>query len=273
MERGGALDQGAVRGRARAPVVMPVRAPDPDRISFLGAFSYAHRGLHGGAGDGGGRPENSMPAFAAALDAGYGMECDVRLSRDGIPFVFHDAALDRMTGETGPVAARTARELDGIALNHGGGPIPRLSALLDLVNGRVPVLIELKIDRHRDLRPLCRAVRHALACYRGPVAIMSFHPGAARWFHARAPEILRGLVVTDENRRGPLGLLARHLALRAAHPDFLAYDIRDLPNPFVRAMRRKGLPVLSWTVRSEQQWRTVEAEADAAIFEREPGED
>jgi len=246
---------------------MPRRAPDPGRISFLRAFSYAHRGLHGGAGEGGGRPENSMPAFAAALDAGYGIECDVRLSRDGIPFVFHDATLDRMTGETGPVAARMARELDRIALNHGGGALPRLSALLDLVNGRAPVLIELKIDRHRDLHPLCAAVNRALGPYAGPVAVMSFHPGVARWFRTLAPQIVRGLVVTDENRRGPLGLLARHLALRAANPDFLAYDIRDLPNPFVRALRRRGMPVLSWTVRSERDWRTVEAEADAAIFE------
>lgn len=239
-------------------------ASDPARISFLGTCSYAHRGLHGDAG----RPENSLPAFAAALDGGYGMECDVRLSADGVPFVFHDATFDRLTDETGPFAERRAEEIDRIALIGGGGPIPRLAALLDLIGGRRPLLIELKIDRHREIRPLCEAVRRALACYRGPVAIMSFHPGVARWFHTHAPDIVYGLIVTEENRHGPLGRLARHLALCAAHPDFLAYDIRDLPSSFLRARRRRGMPVLSWTVRTPQQWRTVEAEADAAIFER-----
>ena len=249
--------------------MIPLRAPAPARISFLDTVSYAHRGLHGGAHDGReGPPENSMPAFTAALDAGYGIECDTRLSADGVPFVFHDATLDRLTGETGPLAQRSAEELDRILLKRGGGAIPRLSALLDLIAGRAPLLIELKIDRYRELRPLCEAVRHALARNRGPAAVMSFHPGVARWFHSHAPGIVRGLVVTEENRRGPAGRLARHLALCAANPDFLAYDIRDLPNRFVRALRRKGLPVLSWTVRSGRDWRTVEAEADAAIFER-----
>lgn len=241
----------------------PPWTPVRDRISFLGGTAYAHRGLHGEDG----RPENSMPAFAAALDAGHGIECDVRLSADGVPFVFHDALLDRLTGETGPVSGRTAEVIDGIHL-VGDGPVPRLSALLDLVAARAPLLIELKIDYRRELRPACEAVRHALALYRGPIAVMSFHPGVARWFRVHAPDIVRGLVVTEENRRGPVGRLARHLAIWAASPDFLAYDIRDLPSPFVRAERRKGLPVLSWTVRSDREWRTVEAEADAAIFER-----
>lgn len=257
------MDQGAADGRAGPAAVTQPGMPDPARISFLASASYAHRGLHGSAG----RPENSMPAFAAALDAGYGIECDVRLSSDGVPFVFHDATLDRLTGETGPISGRTAQELDGIALDGGGGALPRLSALLDLARARAPLLIELKIDSQRDVVPVCRAVRHALARYRGPAAVMSFHPLVSRWFRLRAPEIVRGLVITDENRHGPLGRLARRLALGAANPDFLAYDIRDLPNPFVRAMRRRGMPVLSWTVRSERDWRIVEAEADAAIFE------
>ncbi len=244
----------------------PPRAPDPARIAFLDSTAYAHRGLHGDGAEG--RPENSLPAFAAAIAAGHGIECDTRLSADGVPFVFHDATLDRLTDATGPVAHRSAEELDHILLKGDGGAIPRLSALLDRIAGRVPLLIELKIDRHRELRPLCEAVRRALARYRGPVAVMSFHPGVARWFHAHAPDIVRGLVVTEQSRHGPAGGLARHLAFRAAHPDFLAYDVRDLPSRFVRAARRKGLPVLSWTVRNARDWRTIEAEADAAIFER-----
>lgn len=236
------------------------------RAAFLGATDYAHRGLHGA---GPGLAENSLPAFAAAVERGYGIECDVRLSADGIVFVFHDARLDRMTDARGRLADLPATALDRIALCDDG-PVPRLSALLALVAGRAPLLIELKIDQGERAAPLCRAVRDALIGYAGPVAVMSFHPGIARWFRAHAPEVPRGLVVTEEGGRKRWGPARRSLAMRLIAPDFLAYDIRDLPGPFARLARRRGLPVLSWTVRTPQQWQTVRACADAAIFEGEP---
>lgn len=251
----------------RMGVCMTVRGPaDPSRLAFLAGWSYAHRGLHSP----GGPPENSLPAFAAALDAGHGMECDVRLSVDGIAHVFHDAMLDRMTGQPGALATLDAARLAAIELKDGGGPIPPLSALLDLVAGRAPLLIELKVDRLRDTRPLCEAVRRDLAGYEGPVAVMSFSPRVSRWFHFHAPHIVHGLVMTEEGRKGVRGRIARHLAIAHAHPDFLAYDIRDLPSHLARTLRERGYRVLSWTVRDERQWRLVEAEADAAIFEGPP---
>lgn len=236
------------------------------RAAFLGATDYAHRGLHGHRT---GFVENSLPAFAAAAERGFGIECDVRLSADGIPFVFHDDRLERTTRERGRLTDRTADALDRIAL-AGDGPIPRLSALLAQVAGRVPLLIELKIDRGERVAPLCRAVRDALNGYSGPVAVMSFHPGVARWFRGHAPDVLRGLVVTEEGGRGRWTAARRSLAMRLIAPDFLAHDIRDLPGPFARLARRRGLPVLSWTVRTPQQWQTVRTCADAAIFEGEP---
>jgi len=247
----------------------------PDRLSFLARQGYAHRGLHRPDGP----AENSLPAFAAALETGHGMECDVRLSADGVPHVFHDARLDRMTQDSGPIAARTASELAQLPLKQDSGTIPTLAALLCLIAGRAPLLIEVKIGHRREIRPLCEAVAREIRhidgqpvdgqLARAAIAVMSFHPGVARWFHRFAPAIPHGLVVTEENRKGLSGDLLRHLAMRYGHPDFLAYDIRDLPSPFARRQRAKGIPVLSWTVRTAQHWRTVEAEADAAIFEEE----
>lgn len=234
------------------------------RTSFLSTVSYAHRGLHGE-----GLVENSLPAFTAALAAGYGIECDVRLSADDMVFVFHDTDMGRLTAEKGRFSDRAADELDTIPLS-GNGPIPRLSALLALVDGRAPILIELKIDKGDRIAPLCAAVSRCISGYRDPVAVMSFHPGVPRWFNRHAPEMTRGLVITENGKRSFWANLKRHLALRAAQPDFLAYDIRDLPSAFSARARANGMPVLSWTVRSDDQWHTVRAHADAAIFEGEP---
>lgn len=235
-----------------------------DRAQFLTRGDYAHRGLHGPET---GLTENSLPAFSAALIAGFGAECDVRLSADGIAYVFHDATLERLTGATGPFSARTAAELDTIALIDNGGPIPRLSALLALMAGKRPLLIEIKIDGVEPVGPLCAAVARDLLDYTGPVAIMSFDPRVSRWFAAHAPDVARGLVVTEENEKGWWGKCKRTLAMLHAKPDFLAYDIRDLPSPFAARARLENRPVLSWTVRRPEHWQTVRQHADAAIFE------
>ncbi|MGD9810632.1 MAG: glycerophosphodiester phosphodiesterase family protein [Sphingobium sp.] len=242
---------------------MSPEAPAP----FLSSVDYAHRGLHGPPG---GFAENSLPAFSAAFDRGLGAECDVRLSADGIAFVFHDERLERMTGEEGAFASRRAVDLDTVQLNGGGGAIPRLSLLLRLAGKEAPLLIEVKISRGEAVAPLCAAVLGDLEGHEGPAAVMSFHPGVSRWFAVHAPKIPRGLVVTEEKDRGLAGSIKRRLAMAHARPDFLAYDIRDLPSPFAARARKRGLPVLSWTVRDEAQWASVRAHADAAIFEGDP---
>jgi len=241
-------------------------APDARRVDWLGQWHYAHRGLHDGLTDG---PvlENSMAAFDAAIAAGIGIECDVQRSSDNKPMVFHDYILERLTGARGAVAARTAAELKSIALRGGNGTIPELEEMLDHVNGRVPVLIEIKADSART-GGLCLGVRRALEGYGSNAAVMSFNPAVVAWFVRNAPHILVGLVITQEQDQGWAGRLKRHFMLWTARPQFLAYDVRDLPSAFAAAQRQRGFPVLAWIVRDEAQRAMAERHADAPIFEQ-----
>ncbi|MGB5777492.1 MAG: glycerophosphodiester phosphodiesterase family protein [Allopontixanthobacter sediminis] len=239
-------------------------APPPKRVGWLGEWTYAHRGLHGAD-----IPENSTAAFASAMAAGYGIECDVQRSGDGRAVVFHDWEFDRLTDETGPVSDRTAGEIETIPLSGNGEYIRTLEHFLDQVDGTVPVLIEIKSRNDRRVRPLCLAVHRALEGYRGRHAVMSFDPRVSRWFASHSRNTVRGLVVTEENAKSLAGRWRRHSALWIAKPDFLAYDIRDLPSAFAAAQRRRGLPVLSWTVRSAAHREVVDLHADAAIAEGE----
>jgi glycerophosphoryl diester phosphodiesterase len=236
-------------------------APDPRRVVRLTERPYAHRGLHGG-----GRIENSEAAFEAAIAAGHGIELDVQASLDGEAFVIHDSDLARLTGAEGMVARRSAAELRSIALAGAGQTLATLADTLRLIASRVPLLIEVKApDRHAAR--LCLAVFRALEGYRGPVGVMSFNPEAGRWFARHAPRVARGLVVTESGKKGFKGRIERRFALWRARPDFLAYDIRDLPSRFAARARRRGLPILTWTVRSEEERARAAASADQIIYE------
>lgn len=237
-------------------------APQPERVAWLKAGEYAHRGLHGN-----GRIENSPSAFEAAIQRGFGIECDVQRSGDGQAMVFHDWELDRLTGESGPVMSHTAKQLGAISLTGSADTIPTLRQVLYLVAGRVPLLIEVKSKREHRVAGLCMAVRRALEGYRGPHAVMSFDPRVSRWFAQASPFTPRGLVVTEENARTLSGKLRRHLALWHARPDFLAYDVRDFPSRFAAFQRARGLSVLTWTVRSAELRAKAAAHADAPIAE------
>lgn len=237
-------------------------APKPERVAWLKAGLFAHRGLHGN-----GLAENSPAAFSAAIQRGFGIECDVQRSGDGQAMVFHDWELDRLTGETGAVMDRTAAALGATPLTGSDDRIPTLRQVLDLVAGRVPLLIEVKSKREHRVAGLCMAVRRTLEGYRGPHAVMSFDPRVSRWFAGQSPFTVRGLVVTEENARTLSGNVRRHLALWHARPDFLAYDVRDFPSKFAAAQRARGIPVTTWTVRSPELMAKAERHADAPIAE------
>lgn len=237
-------------------------APDPEKVGWIGAQAYAHRGLHGP-----GVPENSPAAFTAAIERGMGIELDIQLSSDGQAMVFHDWELDRLTGETGPLDQLTAGQLGKIRLIGGEDPIPTLRQVLDQIGGRVPLLIEVKSRRDLRVPSVCLAVLRVLEGYLGPHAVMSFDPRVPKWFKSYAPQTIRGLVITEENDHTLLSRLRRRMSLWAASPHFLAYDIRDLPSRFATAQRKRGLPVVTWTVRSPELLARAGLHADAPIAE------
>ena len=242
------------------PAPSPLPAIDA-RHAWLVAQPFAHRGLHGGA------PENSRSAFAAAIRDGHGIELDVRLSRDGLAVVFHDAELARLTGHEGRVADLTAAALGALRLAGTADRVETLPAVLGFVARRAPLLIELKTDNDpRVAARLCLSVRYALEGYRGRAAVMSFDPAVGEWFALHAPAVARGLVVGTAPRH-PLQSLRRRLHLRRARPHFLAHDVRAFPSRLAARARRAGLPVLAWTVRSADDYALAQVHADEIIFE------
>jgi glycerophosphoryl diester phosphodiesterase len=231
----------------------------------------AHRGLHDPAK---GIVENSASSVKAAMAAGFAIEVDLQCAADRQPIVFHDAALDRLTGESGPVAQRNVEALGGIPSKGSADTILSLPALLSLVNGHVPLILEVKSTWMRDGKFEAEIAR-LLAPYPGPVAVMSFDPHCVAAFQEAAPSIPRGLVSMrfdaqhwpDLSQRERFAM--RHLLTSSfARPNFIAYDIEALPAPApILARALFGLPLLTWTVRTKAQRERALRYADAMIFE------
>lgn len=233
------------------------RAPD-----WLTRWEYAHRGLHGA-----GVPENSLAAASRAIAADMGIECDIQMSADNVPMVFHDWELSRLTGATGMVAAWTAEAIEALSLLGTGQRPPRLDALLAQIGGSVPLLVELKSLPGYDVTVPCGAVAARLAGYEGAVAVMSFDPRVPEWFASNVPGMVRGLVGTDTLDNGFKGVWREPAALAAAQADFLAIDMRDLARPEAAAWRCEGGTLLTWTVRTPETRALALACADALIAE------
>lgn len=239
-------------------------------LDWLTARPVAHRGLHGN-----GIIENSLSAAKAAIDANYAIEVDLQLSKDGEIVVFHDETLDRLTSEKGDVAARTAAELRAIRLNNSGDKIPSLDDLLTLVSGKVPLVLELKSPWDGDTT-LAMKVAKRLESYEGPVAVMSFDPDLVAALKTHAPGLPRGIVAERKyihpywdflspRKKQYLGLL---LHLLRTKPHFVAYAQFNLPTvaPLI-ARYVFGMPLLSWTVRTEKERAKVSRWVDQIIFE------
>jgi glycerophosphoryl diester phosphodiesterase len=239
-------------------------APPPGRarVSWLGEWTYAHRGLHGGS-----RVENSPAAFRAALEAGLGIECDIQRSRDGWPMVYHDWDFLRLHGRADSGESLTREEwLELRYRDSEEGPFT-LPDLLELVAGKVPILIEIKSRPRYDVEWTCRRVVDALEGYRGRHAVMSFDPRVARWLRRHSPQTIRGLVMREDARGHTQKAWQRRLALWIAKPDFMAYHVKALPNAFAAALRAYGMPLLTWTVDSPEALAVARAHADAPIAE------
>lgn len=228
--------------------------------AWLTSRPIAHRGLHDMNRQ---RWENTLSAFAAAVERGYAIECDVHRAADGVPVVFHDEELKRLTGREGRVWQHTAAELTGLSVGGTGDHIPSLSEVLALVDGRVPVIVELKGVAGHD-QGLAERVLDCLADYPGETALMSFD----HW-------ILRDLGRLGGNL--PIGLTAHgrsmadmeaHFSMLAHGISFASYCVDDLPNPFVSFLReRLSMPVITWTVRNEAGVERTFRYADQMTFE------
>ncbi|MBL4613055.1 MAG: hypothetical protein JKY91_04865 [Emcibacter sp.] len=234
---------------------------------WLTDIPFAHRGLHGPLTS---HVENSPSAFQAANDRGHGFELDVLLSKDGKAMVFHDVSLERLTGQTGQIQDFTAAQLTSFTLTDSNDTIPTLKELLTVTDRNYPVLIEIKGDQGQ-LDQIAKAVYDDIRDYSGPVAIMSFYPDIIRWFQKHAPHVLRGLVATplnDGEMPEAFFSLANQTSLIVSLAvDFIAYDITALPNTVTEYCRAQNIPVLTWTVRTEELRRKAAQYTDNRIYE------
>ncbi len=241
-------------------------APRPRRGLSLPKSGYAHRGLWSTE-----RPENSLQAFSAAVESGFGIETDVRLTRDGIPIVFHDDDLKRMCGIDQAVSSLTYAELLELRL-HGLEKIPTFAEFLETVGGQVPLLIELK--GYTGDTSLCQTIAPMLDAYDGEFVIESFNPLLLRAMKKLRPEIRRGQLVTNANKRDVGGgklrnsLLYLMLTNILSRPDFIAYD-KGFPKSasLFFTTRLLGARRCVWTVKSEKEYNSYISSGDCPIFD------
>lgn len=241
---------------------------DKKDLSPIRGWSYAHRGLHGN-----GTPENSMKAFRLALEKGYGIELDLHLLQDGGLAVIHDAALKRTTGAEGKIEDLTVADLGNYRLEDTDEVIPQFSQVLELFDGKAPLIVELKAEGGNH-NALCEAVCKALDGYNGAYCIESFDPRCILWLKKNRPELIRGQLAQNFVKESgglswPLRLVLTNLLTNfMTQPDFVAYKFED----------RKGLsPLLcdkfwgiqgaSWTLRTKEDYDTAVAEGRLPIFE------
>ena len=230
---------------------------------------YAHRGLHAKPEV----PENSMMAFKRAVDEGFGMELDVHITADGKLAVIHDASLKRTCGVDLIIEHITLKEAQIYLLEKSQEKIPEFKDVLKLVDGKTPLIIELKVGKYADGSPtyvdLCKAIWKELEGYSGMYCIESFDPSPVKWFRENHPEIVRGQLASDLNKEKKDQpwiinfLMKTLLVIFISKPDFVAYDVRD---KHLLKGQWKG-PLFYWTVKEWEEMKDAESKGIACIFE------
>jgi len=243
-----------------------------DRAVFLRPI--AHRGLHDRAK---GRIENTAPAFQAAIHKAYGIECDLQAATDGTPMVFHDDKLDRLTGEPGRISFLAPAALARLRYRGQSTQILTFAEFLDLVGGRVPLLVEVKTNSATPLETFLDRIARQARAYKGPIALMSFDDDVVAALSKLAPTVPRGPVIGSHQlpkrwwaTPGAAGsaTIARLLNRTPAGSGFLAVDVRILRAARAWMTRHAiDLPLFSWTIRNRRERATAARFADAPIFE------
>ena len=225
----------------------------------------AHRGLHDNETN---APENSLLAFEKACEASYAIEMDVQMSSDGILVVFHDEELKRVTGAEGKVFEKTIEELKQLKLLSSNEQIPTMEEFLNLVKGRVPLLIEVK--DHKNIGELEQKLTDMLHNYQGEFVIESFNPFIIRWFYEHAPEFVRGQLSSNfkgEDLAWYKKILLRHMVFnKYNHSEFVAYDVKDIKRHQIKRIKKK-MPILMWTVKNQEQVDNYHDYYDNIIFQ------
>ena len=238
-------------------------------LEALRGWNYAHRGLHGN-----GIPENSMAAFRAALDAGCGVELDLHLLKDGSLAVFHDGTLLRCTGKEGTPEELTAADLPNYPLEGTEETIPLFSQVLELFDGKAPLIVELK-PVNGNHAALCQATCQMLDSYHGAYCLESFDPRCIHWLKKNRPELIRGQL-SEDFIHNPKSTLPGYMKFLLTHllenflirPDFVAYKFADRKTPCVFLARKLwGAQGVSWTITSREDLETARKEGWIPIFE------
>lgn len=238
-------------------------------LDALRGWAYAHRGLHGS-----GIPENSMAAFRAALDSGYGIELDIHLMKDGKLAVIHDSSLKRTAGAEVKIEDLTEADLPHYTLEGTAETIPLFSQVLELYAGKAPLIIELKAAGNNHAA-LAKAACELMDSYDGPYCMESFDPRCVAWLTQNRPDVIRGQLSENfvGNPRSPLPLylkfvLTHQLENFLIRPDFVAYKFADRKN-LGNFLARKlwGAQGVTWTLKSQEEYDTAVAEGWLPIFE------
>lgn len=235
----------------------------------LTGWDYAHRGLYDNEH---GIPENSMAAFRRAVDKGYGIELDVHLTADNQLVVFHDDTLTRMCGMNKKISSFLYSDLMQLRLLGTEESIPLFKDVLELIDGKVPLIIELKVDGSNQ-NLLCPLVWQLLSRYKGDYCIESFHPFVLQWFKRHEPQVVRGQLSCNFFKENPhcdivLFLMSNLMTNFFTHPDFIAYKYLDLDNPAV-IYNRKLFHIMTvvWTIPGKPTYDRFKNKVDAMIFE------
>lgn len=247
-------------------MIKPAGAKRPDKAPFCGIL-YAHRGLHDNETE---APENSMAAFRRAVEAGFGMELDIQLSKDKIPVVFHDFDLKRVCGVEGKIRDYTLEELQGFRLYQSDERIPTLEEVLNMVDGKVPLIVEFK-GENTDVS-LCPIADKLLREYKGLYCVESFNPLMVMWYKRHHKEIFRGQLSEkffSNGKKNILHFILQNMMLNfLAKPDFISYKCSDYD-----ALARRlccGLfkaTGVTWTIKSAEELKEMKKYFDIFIFE------
>ncbi len=247
--------------------IMPRMGHGKNREPFMDVY-YAHRGLHDNEGE---APENSLAAFRKAVEAGYGIEMDVQLTKDKVPVVFHDFTLKRACGKEGKVCDYTWKELKDIGLFGSRQTIPKFEDVLSVVLGKVPLIIELKVE-WTEL-DVCGVVDAVLREYQGPYCIESFNPMVLLWYRRYHNDVMRGQLadgfIKTGEFKGLLYVFLQNLLLNGAtKPDFIAYNHKYENNISRRLCRGlyKNLAV-AWTIKNQEELEHAKKHFDLFIFD------